>query len=152
MKAICLLMIVALSGCATVIRGTSEDLQIYSTPAGAAASLSDGQTCTTPCSVKIARGKAYQVTLAKDGCEAQTQLISPQIAGSGVAEAVVFGVAGGAVDVADDAVYDSQPNPLSATMNCKLAAADVKAVSATASVPSGNAPPATAVEKSPASY
>lgn len=127
MRPLCLLMMVVLSGCATVIRGTSEQLQIYSTPDGAAASLSDGQTCTTPCDLKISRGKAYNVTFAKEGCESQTQLVGPQIAGSGVAEAVVLG---GVIDFADGAVYDSVPNPVSATMNCKVAAADVKPAAA----------------------
>lgn len=130
MKPLCLVMIVALSGCATVIRGTTQQLQIYSTPDGAAASLSDGQTCTTPCDLTISRGKSYNVAFAKNGCEGQTQLVSPHIAGSGAAEAVVFGVAGGAVDVADGAVYDSEPNPVSATLNCKVPSADVKPAAA----------------------
>ncbi|HKD67957.1 MAG TPA: PEGA domain-containing protein [Candidatus Binataceae bacterium] len=129
MKKLGILMIVMLAGCATTLRGTSEQLQIYSTPGGATASLSDGQSCTTPCDIKISRGKAYNVTFNKDGCESATQLISPKIAGSGVAESLVVG---GIIDFADGAVYDSEPNPVSATLNCKLAAADVKPVSATA--------------------
>ncbi len=137
MRPLCLLMMVALSGCATAIRGTTEQLQIYSTPGGAAASLSDGQTCTTPCDLKISRGKAYNVTFAKEGCESQTQLVQPQVAGSGVAEAVVLG---GVFDFADGAVYDSVPNPVSATMNCKAAVADVKPASAAvASAPTPSA-------------
>ncbi len=138
MRALFLVMIVALAGCATVIRGTTEQLQIYSTPDGAAASLSDGQTCTTPCNLQITRGKAYNVTIAKDGCESRTQLVQPQVAGSGVAEAMALG---GIIDFADGAVYDSEPNPVSASLNCKLAATNIKSASITAAATLGNAAP-----------
>jgi hypothetical protein len=127
MRPLYLLLIVALSGCATAIRGTTEQLQIYSTPGGAVASLSDGQTCTTPCDLKISRGKAYNVTFEKEGCESQTQMVQPEMAGSGVAEAVALG---GVIDFADGAVYDSVPNPVSATMNCGIAAADAQPAAA----------------------
>ncbi len=113
-------MLVPLSGCATAMRGTSEQLQLYSTPDGATAALQDGQTCTTPCDLKIQRGKPYNVTFTKNGCASQTQLVSPTVAGSGVAESLVVG---GVIDWADGAVYDSQPNPLSVTLNCKSASA-----------------------------
>ncbi len=128
-------MLLPLCGCATAMRGTSEQLQLYSTPDGATAALPDGQTCTTPCDLKIQRGKAYNVTFAKNGCESQTQLVSPTVAGSGVAESLVVG---GVIDWADGAVYDSQPNPLSVNLNCKPALAQAPSASGTRTASAGD--------------
>jgi len=115
-----LLAILFASGCATLFRGTSQDLQVDSTPSGAIATLSDGQSCTTPCTMRIARGNAYNVKFAKEGCDSQVQLISPHIAGSGVVEALLLG---GIIDFADGAVYDAEPNPMNSGLQCRLASA-----------------------------
>jgi len=39
------------TGCATMFRGTSEQISINTDPSGATATLSDGRSCTTPRSV-----------------------------------------------------------------------------------------------------
>ncbi len=122
-----LLAVLFASGCATLFRGTSQDLQVDSTPSGAIASLSDGQSCTTPCTMRIGRGTAYNVKFAKEGCDTQVQLVSPHIAGSGVVEALLLG---GIIDFADGAVYDAEPNPMNSGLQCSLAAAAPAAKSA----------------------
>jgi hypothetical protein len=115
-----LLAVLFASGCATLFRGTSQDLQVDSTPSGAIATLSDGQSCTTPCTMRIGRGTAYNVKFAKEGCDSQVQLVSPHIAGSGVVEALLLG---GIIDFADGAVYDAEPNPMNSGLQCSLASA-----------------------------
>ena len=42
-----------LPACATVTRGTSQKYAIESTPAQADVALSTGQTCVTPCKLKL---------------------------------------------------------------------------------------------------
>ncbi|HXE23828.1 MAG TPA: hypothetical protein VN637_02960 [Roseiarcus sp.] len=37
-----------LGGCATVTRGTADQVQLHSAPSGAIATASTGQSCTTP--------------------------------------------------------------------------------------------------------
>jgi hypothetical protein len=147
-----LLAVLFASGCATLFRGTSQDLQVDSTPSGALATLSDGQSCTTPCTMRIGRGTAYNVKFAKEGCDTQVQLVSPHIAGSGVVEAVLLG---GIIDFADGAVYDAEPNPLNSGLQCSLAgaapvprspamASDQPQINSKAVVPTAAVVPATA--------
>jgi hypothetical protein len=106
-------------GCASAVRGTSEDLSIESTPNTAVATLSDGQTCTTPCTLRISRGKAYDVKFSKSGCIDQTEVVQPHVSGSGVAEGLfpllTYSLA---VDSMNGAIYDAKPNPVTSNLQC----------------------------------
>lgn len=64
----------ALGGCASVTRGTTENLSIVSTPTGAEATISglDVPTaCMTPCSVVVKRNADISVTFNKEGYQPQ---------------------------------------------------------------------------------
>ena len=102
---------VYLSGCATIVRGTSEDLFLNSTPSGTTAKLSMGQSCTTPCNLKISRSESFTVTFSRTGCDDQTVSVFPTLAGAGV-------LLGGLVDYGTGAVYSLKPNPVVATLRC----------------------------------
>lgn len=118
---VCLVAVLGLlnHGCASAIRGTSEDLSIESTPNAAVATLSDGQTCTTPCTLRISRGKAYDVKFSKSGCIDQTEVVQPHASGSGVAEALfpllTYSLV---VDSMNGAIYDAKPNPVTSNLQC----------------------------------
>src|ERR1700761_152127 len=72
------------ASCATMIRGTRDNLQLSSVPEGANAALADGESCKTPCSVTLARNTSTVVTFSKDGCESQMVSVYPSLAGAGV--------------------------------------------------------------------
>jgi hypothetical protein len=55
-----------------VDRTQGEVLSLQSSPSGATAKLSTGQSCTTPCSVKRADQSPFSVTFSKDGYSAST--------------------------------------------------------------------------------
>ena len=101
-----------LSGCATAIRGTTQQISINSQPVGASVTLSNGQTCVTPCSLEVKRKNSLQVTVEKEGCQPQTTALVPSLAGGGV-------LLGGLVDYGTGAVYDLQPNPLHVRLICE---------------------------------
>lgn len=105
----------SVSGCATVIRGTEQALQITSDPPGARASLGTGQSCTTPCSVNVSRSTSTVVTFEKEGCERQMASVFPTIAAAGV-------VLGGVIDYGTGAVYNLQPNPVVVQLRCGVEA------------------------------
>jgi hypothetical protein len=128
------------SGCATLFRGTTEDLQVDSVPSGAVATLSDGQKCTTPCTFRVSRGTAYNLSLAKDGCESSSQLISTHLNGGGVVESLLLG---GIIDFADGAVYDASPNPVNGSLQCKVTLVNAPS-SAPAAAPAAASSPAAA--------
>src|SRR4051812_6244955 len=96
---------VALIGCATIIRGTEEQVSVNTNPVGAFISFSNGQSCTSPCNLKAKRSAPLALTITKAGCDTQTATMIPQLAGGGV-------LLGGLVDYGTGAVYDLEPNPL----------------------------------------
>jgi predicted small secreted protein len=110
----------ALSGCATITRGTTNDVQFLSEPAGAIVTTSLGLSCTAPCVLKVPRKDAFQATFTLDGFETQTIFVRTEVAGGGAAgvvgNAVFGGIVGVGVDVASGAANDHSPNPVSVVM------------------------------------
>jgi hypothetical protein len=104
----------SLTSCATMIRGTSEELQFNSQPAGATATLSNGQSCMAPCSLTLPRNASLAVTFSKEHCDDQMLSVFPVLAGAGV-------VLGGIIDYGTGAVYSLQPNPVVAVLKCRPA-------------------------------
>lgn len=112
------MLLVALAGCATVKRGSTETFEVRSTPIGASVTSTSGWECTTPCIVKVARRGDFVVTVQKDGYVTQTFTIkSVPIQGGkkGLKDRVVLAnteYIGRATDWASGANREHQPNPL----------------------------------------
>jgi hypothetical protein len=92
-------------GCATMVRGTTQEVAIASEPPGAVVTLSDGRRCVAPCTLEASRKEALRVTLARPGCDTYTTALVPTLSGAGVA-------LGGLPDYRTGAIYDLRPNPL----------------------------------------
>lgn len=114
---------VMLGGCASVTRGTTENIAISSTPSGVEAVVSGMEvptTCTTPCSVVIKRNADISITFQKEGYEPQIVPLSRDIPTSGAAgfagNLLLGGVIGMGVDAATGAATDHKPNPVIVTM------------------------------------
>jgi hypothetical protein len=110
-------------GCASVTRGTTENISISSTPAGATAEISglDNPTaCMTPCVVIAKRSAEITVTVNKEGYETQVIPLTREIPGSGAAgfagNVLLGGLIGMGVDAATGAAMDHKPNPLTVTL------------------------------------
>lgn len=108
-------VILTLSGCATVTRGTEEALVIESEPSGAQVKLSNGMTGTTPTSFKVKRKDNLIVTVSKQGYETASINVTSQVAGAGGAamagNVLVGGIIGAAVDASTGAMNELKPNP-----------------------------------------
>ena len=106
----------ALSGCATVTRGTDDQVQINSDPQGATVQTSLSQQCMTPCTLKIGRKDEFSVTIAKPGYAPQTVFVGTKLASAGAAgfagNVLVGGVVGMGVDAATGATLEHFPNPV----------------------------------------
>ena len=75
---------VMLGGCASVTRGTTENISISSTPSGVEAVVSGLEvptTCTTPCAVVVKRNADISITFQKEGYEPQIVPLSRDIPG-----------------------------------------------------------------------
>ncbi|MBK8374615.1 MAG: hypothetical protein IPN50_14400 [Sphingomonadales bacterium] len=103
---------VALSGCATVINGTSQDYQIESSPEGAKAVLSSGESCTTPCEISLKRRNDISVSFDLAGYKSETVLVQSRTGGAGVGNILLGGVIGAGVDASNGSMNSLYPRPL----------------------------------------
>ncbi|MDB5574908.1 MAG: translation initiation factor 2 [Bradyrhizobium sp.] len=111
-------------GCASISRGTTENISISSTPPGATAELSgleNPTSCVTPCVVVVKRNADITVTVNKEGYEPQVIPLTKEIPGSGAAgfagNVLLGGLVGMGVDAATGAAQDHKPNPVIVTLN-----------------------------------
>jgi uncharacterized protein YceK len=102
---------ILVSGCATVVRGTEQQVSINTQPIGATLQFSNGQSCTSPCTITVPPSQALSIQIMREGCQTQTASMIPTLGGAGV-------VLGSLVDYGTGAVYDLQPNPLTVTLAC----------------------------------
>ena len=115
-----LLCAASLTACATITRGTRQWYVIETNPAGAQVALSSGQTCVSPCRLKLKRRPGFTVTATMDGYEPAEATVDSRIRGGGIAGAagniLVGGIIGGVVDGTNGSMNDLRPNPLQITM------------------------------------
>jgi hypothetical protein len=111
-------------GCASVTRGTTENISIATTPAGATADVSGLEipiACVTPCVVQAKRNADITVTINKEGYEPQTIPLTKEVPGSGAAgfagNLLAGGLIGMGVDAATGAAQDHKPNPVIVTLH-----------------------------------
>ena len=111
---------VLLAGCATVTRGTRQTFKIESTPSQAKVELSNGETCVTPCILKLKRRPGFSATFTKDGFETKTVKVDSELHGGGAAAGagnlLLGGVIGGLVDGSNGSLNSLSPNPLQITL------------------------------------
>ena len=109
-----------LPACATVTRGTSQKFAIESTPAQADVALSTGQTCTTPCKLKLKRKHGFTASFTKPGYEPLQAQVKSKFSGGGAAAGagniLIGGVVGAVVDGSSGALNNLTPNPLKVTL------------------------------------
>lgn len=110
-------------GCASVARGTTENISILSTPPGAEATVSglDVPTaCMTPCSVVVKRNADISVAFQKEGYAPQTVQLTKEIQSTGAAgfagNVLIGGLVGMGVDAYTGAATDHKPNPVAVTL------------------------------------
>ena len=136
-----------LPACATVTRGTKETFNIQTTPSEAEVALSTGQTCLSPCKLKLKRKDEFTVTATKAGYKPATAKVESKVKGGGVAgvagNVLLGGIIGAAVDGSNGSMRDLTPNPLTLTLEPEAAPVAAEApVEAAAPVAEAPAAPA----------
>lgn len=111
----------ALSGCATITRGTNTTFTIETMPSGATVSTTNGYGClATPCTFKMPRKSEFTVTVTKPGYKTYTGSVVTKVAGAGGAamagNVLVGGLIGAGVDASSGAMLDLVPNPMKVTL------------------------------------
>jgi hypothetical protein len=106
-----------LGGCATIVRGSDETVQMNSEPPGAQVRTDLGLSCpATPCEIKVPRKSEFTATFVKEGFKDQRQFVATKFGGGGAAglagNVLVGGIVGVGVDAATGATMDHSPNPV----------------------------------------
>ena len=73
------------SGCATVTRGTTQEIAVDSTPQGARVETTGGAAYTTPFAVKLKRNISHSLAFTKAGYQPAKAVVTPAISGGGAA-------------------------------------------------------------------
>ena len=102
----------SLSGCATVMHGTSQPVSFQTVPPGADAELISGPKCKTPCQYSLKRGKDTRVTITMEGYEPATVNIQSRTGGASLGNVLAGGLIGGIVDGTNGASNFLYPNPV----------------------------------------
>ena len=101
-----------ISGCATIINGTSQKIQVSSEPAGAAVSVDGGDACTTPVRLRLERRRDHTLILAKDGYETQSIKILHVLSEAVCGNMFLGGPLGWVFDICAGTQYKLIPNPV----------------------------------------
>ena len=99
------------SACETAVRGTEQSLTIETVPSGASIQLSDGQRCTSPCTVTALRYQVLTAHISRPDCRSTQAEIAPAVAGHAPLYGSVY-------DYQLGGAYDLEPNPLRVTLVC----------------------------------
>lgn len=117
------LLLAALSltfgGCASIIKGTTQQIPIASEPSGARVTVDGNPAGTTPTTVTLSRKQNHMVTLEKEGFETENVAITKSIGGAVAGNIIAGGLIGWGVDAMTGAQYNLHPE----TLNVRLHAA-----------------------------
>jgi hypothetical protein len=101
-KLICCALIccsaIAASGCATIITGWYQKVPVTSEPDGATVQVDGTEKFITPTKLHLKRNHDHALVFTKDGYTNETVILSHVISGAIAGNAVIFGLAGLAVD------------------------------------------------------
>ena len=105
-----------LTGCATTVRGTNEQVTITSSPSSATITTSLGHHCEgSPCIIKVPRKKEFTAYAKKPGYRPGSIFIGTRVQRGGAVglagNVLVGGVIGVGVDAVTGAALDHYPNP-----------------------------------------
>ena len=103
---------ISASGCATIVNGTSQKIQVTSEPAGAAVLVDEKSSYSTPVKLRLERRRDHMVVFSKDGYESQkiklTHVISEAVAGN----TLCWGPLGWVFDICAGTQYKLVPDPI----------------------------------------
>jgi hypothetical protein len=101
-----------MSGCATIIKGTHQEIPVASEPSNASVLVDGVRQGTTPTKLNLARKGNYVVTLALAGHETESITINRSMGGAVAGNIVAGGLIGWGVDAGTGAQYNLNPNSI----------------------------------------
>jgi len=108
----------AVTGCATIINGTTQSIAITSTPNGAKVIVDESDTSyTTPANVELSRNHDHVLTFNLASYQQETFTIKHSLSGVVAGNILAGGLIGWGVDAADGAQDKLTPETVQMTLN-----------------------------------
>ena len=109
-------MVWLLSGCATVFKGTSNNVNFSSDPSAAKVYVNGYLMGSTPVKLKLESKKVYQIEFKKEGFETKTFTITNHVGVGWVILDIVLGLVPVIVDAATGAWYELDQDNINAIL------------------------------------
>lgn len=94
------ILLLFVSGCATIIHGRSQDVMFVSQPQGATVKIDGAVKGVTPTKIALKRNQDYIVTIEKDGFEPVERTLKSELSGWTFGNILLGGIVGGVIDLA----------------------------------------------------
>ncbi len=105
-------IILDISGCATIINGTSQKIQATSNPPGATVKVDDADSYATPVKLRLERRRDHVLLFTKEGYESQSVRMMHVISEVVVGNTLLGGPLGWVFDIFAGTQYKLVPNPV----------------------------------------
>ena len=116
------------SGCATIVKGTTQQIPVASEPTGARVSVDGSAAGTTPTAVTLSRKINHIVTIEKEGYQSESVAITKSMSAAVAGNIIAGGFVGWGVDAMTGAQYNLNPSTISVrlqpTAEAKVAVAN----------------------------
>ena len=106
------LFALSLAGCATIINGTSQKIQVSSEPAGATVVVDEKYICKTPVRVRLERRSDHILIIAKEGYETRSVKMTHVLSEAVCGNLFLGGPLGWIFDMCAGTQYKLIPNPV----------------------------------------
>jgi hypothetical protein len=107
---------IALTACASIMHGTSQDVGISSTPTSASVSIDNSDKGQTPFVAKLSRKDNHVIHIAADGYQPADLTLTHSTSGWVWGNLLFGGIIGLAVDAITGGLYKLTPEQLNATL------------------------------------
>jgi hypothetical protein len=104
------------SGCATVVKGTTQVIPINSDPTGAEVLVNNNMLGITPTEIKLKRKNDHQVIIRKEGYSTVTMPVLKSVGGAVWGNVLAGGLIGWGVDATSGAQYNLSPETIFVTL------------------------------------
>ena len=112
----CFMGAMALASCASIMHGTGQDVSISSQPVGANVTVDDSSYGSTPLIAHLRRKNNHTIRISLDGYQPFAMTTTQKTSGWVWGNIVFGGLIGLVVDASNGAIYDINPDIVSATL------------------------------------
>jgi len=102
-------VVIFLSGCATIMTGTTQKVPVNSNPSGAVAKVDGSMAAVTPTIFNLERKTDHTIEISKEGYSVATVILRHTLSGATAGNILIGGIVGLAVDGCSGAMYKLVP-------------------------------------------